>query len=148
MLLLREPDHVIVQASENAASFLGLPQGIIGQRLDSVEGDHAVKLRPHLRDTLRDVPRGIRCKLGPSREVFDCLIHRPDGGGLIIELERAGPSVDLSQYLQRDLQAIVAASSLRGLCDETARIFKALTGYHRVMIYRFDDQGHGEVFSE
>ena len=25
---------------------------------------------------------------------------------------------------------------------------RELTGYDRVMIYRFDDEGHGEVFSE
>ena len=27
-------------------------------------------------------------------------------------------------------------------------MFRDLTGYDRVMIYRFDDEGHGEVFSE
>ena len=32
MLLLREPDQMIVQASENAASFLGLQHDIIGRR--------------------------------------------------------------------------------------------------------------------
>ena len=42
----------------------------------------------------------------------------------------------------------MAAASLRALCDETARVFKSLTDYDRVMVYRFDDQGHGEVFSE
>jgi light-regulated signal transduction histidine kinase (bacteriophytochrome) len=46
------------------------------------------------------------------------------------------------------LHTIIEAASLRGLFDETARIFKALTGYDRVMVYRFDDQGHGEVLSE
>ena len=142
------PITIIVQASENAASFLGLQHNIIGRRLDEIEGDLARKLRPHLTDQLHDVPRGIRCHVGNPSYAFDCLIHRPNGGGLIIELERAGASVDLSRYLEQGLQTIIAAASLRTLCDETARIFKALTGYHRVMIYRFDDQGHGEVFSE
>ena len=104
-------------------------------------------MRPHLSDPLQDVPRGIRCHIGDPATAFDCLIHRPNGGGLIVELERAGASVDLSRYLEQGLQTIIAAS-LRSLCDETARIFKALTGYDRVMVYRFDDQGHGEVFSE
>jgi two-component system, chemotaxis family, sensor kinase Cph1 len=148
ILLLREPDQIIVQASENAASFLGLQHDIIGRRLDAIEGDLAKRLRPHLKDSLHDVPRGIRCHVGHPGHAFDCLIHRPNAGGLIIELERAGASVDLSRYLEQGLQTIIAATSLRTLCDETARIFRALTGYHRVMIYRFDDQGHGEVFSE
>ena len=42
----------------------------------------------------------------------------------------------------------MAAATLRALCDEAARIFKGLTGYDRVMVYRFDDEGHGEVLSE
>ena len=43
---------------------------------------------------------------------------------------------------------IITAGSLRALSDETARIFREMTGYDRVMVYRFDDQGHGEVLSE
>src|ERR1700759_2847826 len=63
ILLLREPDHIIVQASENAASFLGLPPEIVGQLLDAIEGDLAKKLTPHRKDSLHDVPRGVRCHL-------------------------------------------------------------------------------------
>ena len=64
LLLLREPDHVIVQASENAADFLGVSYDIIGQSLDAIEGDLAKTLAPHLRDRLEDLPRGIRCRVG------------------------------------------------------------------------------------
>jgi len=148
LLLLREPDHVIVQASENAADFLGVSYDIIGQSLDAIEGDLAKTLAPHLRDRLEDLPRGIRCRVGQPIRAFDCLVHRAQGGGLIIELERAGPSVDLSRHLEQGLQSIIGAASLRALCDETARIFKGLTGYDRVMVYRFDNEGHGEVYSE
>jgi chemotaxis family two-component system sensor kinase Cph1 len=143
VLLLREPDNVIVLASENAASFLGLHSDIIGTPLDTIEGDLAERLRPHLSDPLLDLPRGVRCHIGDPASAFDGLIHRPHGGGLIVELERAGASVDLSQHLQRGLQTVINAASLQSLCDETSRIFKALTGYDRVVVYRFDDQGHG-----
>ena len=46
------------------------------------------------------------------------------------------------------MQTILGASSLRALADETAAIFHALAGYDRVMVYRFDDEGHGEIISE
>ena len=72
------------------------------------------------------------------REPFGC---RP-------RLERAGPPVDLSRHLERALAPILRAASLPALCDETARIFRELTGYDRVMVYRFDEQGHGEVVAE
>lgn len=148
LLLVREADQVIVQASQNAASFLDIRGSLIGRSLDDIAGDLGERLRPHLTDSLYEIVRGVRCHVGRQRRPFDCLIHRPPGGGLIIELERAGPPVALSNHLENALQTIMAAAALRPLCDETARIFKALTGYDRVMVYRFDDEGHGEVLSE
>jgi chemotaxis family two-component system sensor kinase Cph1 len=145
---VRESDQTIVQGSDNAAAFLGLRGSVIGQRLNDVPGNLAERLQPHLRDDLHEIARGIRCEIGRPPRAFDCLIHRPRDGGLIIELEPAGPVIDLSHDLERALRAITAAASLPALCDETSRIFKTLTGYDRVMVYRFDNEGHGEVFSE
>ncbi len=148
LLLLREPGYTIAQCSQNAAGFLNLAGPLIGQSLDDIPGDLAERLRPHFSDPLDETGRGIRCHIGHDGRAYDCLIHRPLGGGLILELERAGPSVELSTTLEKSVQAIMAASGLRALSDEAARIFKSLTGYDRVMVYRFDDEGHGEVLSE
>ena len=150
MLLLREPDNVVVQASANAAAFLGAARPICsGRSLEEIPGDLAERLRPHLPDPLHEIVRGIRCHVGRPHDAFDCLIHRPPGGGLIIELERAGPAVDLSPPSgDRRCRRSWPPPPCAALCDETARIFKDLTGYDRVMVYRFDDEGHGEVFAE
>ena len=56
--------------------------------------------------------------------------------------------MDFTATVEGALQMALSASSVQVLCDESARLFKSLTGYDRVMIYRFDDEGHGEVFSE
>ena len=45
-------------------------------------------------------------------------------------------------------QRIVAAASLDALGVTTTEIVKRLTGYDRVMLYRFDELGHGEVLAE
>jgi two-component system, chemotaxis family, sensor kinase Cph1 len=148
LLVVREPDNVVVQASQNAAVFLALKDSVIGRPLEDIAGDLAERLRPHLRDPLHSIAPGIHCHIGNPPGAYDCLIHRPSGGGLVIELERAGSPVDLSQHLHKALQAIIAAPSLPALGDGISRIFKELTGYDRVMVYRFDDDGHGEVFSE
>jgi two-component system, chemotaxis family, sensor kinase Cph1 len=146
--VLREPDCVVIQTSENAPEFLGLKRDMLGRSLVEIEGNLAERIRPHLGDPLHQIPRAVRCQVGNNRSEFDVLVHRPIDGGVVIELEPAGPAVDLSVNVEKAVQTVLLASSLRALCDETARIFKDLTGYDRVMVYRFDEKGHGEVYSE
>ena len=147
LLVVSEPDHLIIQASANAADFLKLKQ-VIGVSLADLDGDLLFRILPHLDPTSQGMPIAVRCRIGSPSAEFDGLLHRPPAGGLIIELERAGPSVDLSRHIASALEKIRTASSLRALCDETANLFQDRTGYDRVMVYRFDDEGHGEVFSE
>lgn len=150
LLVLREPDLTVVQASANAAAFLGLPPGRLdGRALAEVAGDLAARIGPLLVDPLTAIATVVRCGIGAPAEPHDALVHRPAcGAGLVVELERAGPTLDLSRHVERALQAILAAWTMRGLCEEAARIFRDLTGYDRVMVYRFDDDGHGEVVAE
>ncbi len=147
LLVVSEPDHRVIQASANASAFLNLDK-IIGLSLADLDGDLLLRILPHLDPTSQGMPIAVRCRIGNPSSEYDSLLHRPPEGGLIIELERAGPSVELSRQIESALQKIRMASSVRALCDETATLFQDRTGYDRVMVYRFDDDGHGEVFSE
>ncbi len=147
LLVVSEPDHRVIQASANAAEFLRLKH-VIGMPLADLEGDLLLRILPHLDPTSQGMPIGVRCRIGNPCAEYVGLLHRPPAGGLVIELERAGPSVDLSKQIARALEAIRTASSLNGLCEDTATLFRERTGYDRVMVYRFDEEGHGEVFSE
>ncbi len=148
LLVVREPDHTIIQASLNAGEFLGLAGSPLGQPLAALPGDLAACLRPHLEAPLDRMPLALRCRIGRPAAAFDCLIHRPPRAGLVIELERAGPAVDLSQHVERGLKAILAAPSLATLFAQAARLFRDVTEYDRVMIYKFDEAGHGQVIAE
>lgn len=148
LLLVREPEYLIVQSSANAAAFLNSPDEILQRPLASLDGDIFERIEPYLKEPLHRLPISVRCSIGSSDQKCDCLLHRPPDGGLIIELEEAGRSVDFQTQIEEAIQAISTAISLQVLCDETAKLFKKLTGYDRVMVYRFDEEGHGEVFSE
>jgi light-regulated signal transduction histidine kinase (bacteriophytochrome) len=148
LLLVRDDDLAIVQASANAATFLGRAREILGESLDGLGGNLAPLVRSHLADDLTRIPVAIRCRVAGLDLDLDGSLHRPAGGGLIIELEVAEPTGDVSEFVCDALRSISAAPSLRSLCDETARIFKDLAGYDRVMVYRFDEEGHGEVYAE
>jgi light-regulated signal transduction histidine kinase (bacteriophytochrome) len=149
LLVVREPGLVVVQASANAAEFLGLSGGVLGRSLAELDTDLGQRIGARVA-TKMPKTRAVaaRCHIGPRRRPFDVLLHRPQDGGLVIELERAGPPVDHARAVEDALQRILGSLSVRVLCDEAARIFRELTGYDRVMVYRFDEAGHGEVFSE
>lgn len=149
LLLVREPDLEILLCSANATEITGSrPAPLVGQTLDRLGGDVAAQVRARLGESLNEIPAAVRCRLAGRDGDMDGLLHRPPGGGLIVELTDSGPRLDLSEFVCSALRAISATSSLRALCDESAAIFKDLVGYDRVMIYRFDEEGHGEVYSE
>ena len=148
LLLVSEPDLIIVLHSANAAEFLGLAEPLLHRPLSSIPGNLLDRLELQLDEALDGVPVAIRCRIGEQAAEFDVLVHRPQDGGLAIEFERSGRKVDLSGEVQTGLVAITASPSLEALCDETARLFGRIAGYDRVMVYRFDADGHGQVFSE
>jgi two-component system, chemotaxis family, sensor kinase Cph1 len=146
LLVVREPDNVIIQASANASAWLKVDP--IGRALSELDGNLLLQILPHLDGPLHSMPMAIRCRLGSPPRSFNCMIHRPTNGGLVIELEPTEAPANLGSALDSAFHRIALSSSLRGLCDEAATIFKEIAGYDRVMVYRFDDEGHGEVFSE
>ncbi len=148
LLVVREPELEVVQVSANASAFLGLGRSPLGCRLEALPGDLPARIRPRLGHPLHDIPSALRCRLGEPLRELDALFHRPPQGGLVIELEPAGPPVDTMAEVESGLQVVRTASSLQELCDETARLFRGIAGYDRAMVYRFDERGHGEVLSE
>jgi light-regulated signal transduction histidine kinase (bacteriophytochrome) len=150
LFVVRESDGLIVQAAANARDVLRLDHDPLGDRLDRINGNLAERLGLILvGGQLDEIPVAIQCSVGRPLLDFDGLVHRLTGGGLVIELEPAVPfPSNLTKSIEDGLQTVVTATSLRTLCDDAARLFRNLTGYDRVMAYRFDDEGHGEVIAE
>lgn len=145
LLVVREPELTIVQMSRNAPDLLGVKVQT-NKPLSSLGEGFITRIKPLLQQPLRTIPASFRCTLGDK--AFDGQMHRSSDGGLIIELEPAGVPLSLAGKLEAALRSIVAAPSISSLCEEAAAFFKGISGYDRVMVYRFDDKGHGEVFSE
>ncbi|EPS59844.1 phytochrome [Genlisea aurea] len=98
----------------------------------------------------------VHCKT--SGKPFYAIIHRVTGS-LILDFEPVMPlEVPVSaagalQSYKLAAKAIARLQSLPGgsmerLCDAMAREVFELTGYDRVMIYKFHDDDHGEVIAE
>ncbi|WP_064119319.1 ATP-binding protein [Pseudomonas fluorescens] len=153
LLTLSEPELVIIQVSANVETLLGrAPQSLIGQPLESLIGDaEAAQVREALlQPSLSDL-EPLRLRLNGT--AFEGLLHRHQGV-LILELEIhvenfqprnvAGNQTHLGRMLQR----LQAATTLQALYDISVKEIQAMTGYDRVLIYRFEEEGHGQVIAE
>ncbi|WP_424360947.1 GAF domain-containing protein [Methylocystis parvus] len=148
LLALREDDYAIAQESANAAAFLGMKGALRGLHPSKLGGDLWAQIEPYLVRQASAIPIALRCAAGARGEPLTALLHRAPSGEFVLEFERAGPIVDYTAAIQQSVDAILSSSSLRELCDVCATMFRELTGYDRVMVYRFDEEGHGEVFAE
>ena len=126
----------------------GLKSDVVGSSLKDLGGDLWRRVESWAAEEPTAIPVAVRCRLGDSNAPFNALLHHAGTGEFVVELERAGEPFDHSAEIQSALESVISATSLQGLCDESAHIFRRLTGYDRVMVYRFDEAGHGEVFSE
>ena len=85
-----------------------------------------------------------------ERILKNIIVHR-DGQRLLIEIEPASEFVQASRYQQFLSRAIARIQQIQeydNLFVETARVIRQVTGYDRVMVYRFDKDFNGEVIAE
>lgn len=84
-------------------------------------------------------------------ERFEAVCHR-SGGYLLVELDPAGERLLGGSQTLAELDAAVRgferAAGLPALCERAAIVFRNLSGFDRVMIYRFLDDEAGRVVAE
>jgi light-regulated signal transduction histidine kinase (bacteriophytochrome) len=149
LLVLRGPQLKVVKASSNLNAVTGIDADALGRPFADYDAPLAETILSLLKEEgLESMPQSLRSASGRSPYHFDVAVHRLESGDAIVELEPVRPGADLTGFIEQSFQSILSTLTLRDLCDETARVFKKLTGYDRVMVYRFDPDGHGEVFSE
>ena len=84
---------------------------------------------------------------------FDAILRREPGGVLLVELEIAYGERPFSfpntyQAVRSSVEELNQAATLTELYEVTARAVRDLTGFDRVMVYRYDEEYNGEVVAE
>lgn len=158
MLVVDEATWSVVQLSANVQPLLGLPaETLLGQPLNLLGGNLQPSIEALVRRNPLAEPEPVLAEVqqGP----VEGSLHRIEAGLLVLELEPLWPhepavetvATDadaLQQQLSASVDAFSKASSLPQLADAAARAYRELTGYDRVMVYRFDPDGHGKIISE
>jgi diguanylate cyclase (GGDEF)-like protein/PAS domain S-box-containing protein len=140
---------LVTHASANLAAILGRPvEAVLGGSLENAIGEAACR-------ALLDA--------GAAGGVAPEPVHSlslPDGGTLYLQAHRTGRHicVDIEPLRLEPLHPIFMArstvrtfehaASVVELCELAVQGLKVISGYDRVMAYRFCEDGHGEVIAE
>ncbi|KAJ8545359.1 hypothetical protein K7X08_017942 [Anisodus acutangulus] len=166
MVAIQEPTFKIIGYSENCFDMLGFKivepaklKGLIG-------GDARTLFTPSSGASLTKAMASREISLlnpiwvhsRSTHKPFYAILHRIDVG-IVIDLEPANssdPALLLAGAVQSQKLAVRSISRLQSLpggdigvlCDTAVEDVQKLTGYDRVMVYKFHDDNHGEVVSE
>lgn len=140
----------ILFCSENVNEYIQLSvSDILSKKAEAIFG-------PHIFDLFSEVPLESSISSHPylleiQSQKFSVLLHR-SGKNIILEAEphdqTPEPLADIYDQTSRFLSYMHQTSTLKELCDMVSREIRQITGYDRVMIYRFDEDYNGEVYAE
>jgi chemotaxis family two-component system sensor kinase Cph1 len=86
-------------------------------------------------------------KLSLNGNPYYLIIHRSEEN-YILEFEIATLQYDVQHIIGKSVAEILLNRSLNSLLEKAAAEVKRLIEYDRVMIYKFQEDGHGEVVAE
>jgi len=154
LFALSEPDLIVRQVSTNVSSFVGLSQeSIVGRSFGTVLGTQLFEaFQSRVMGEAGPWAATICLPVRNSAVEMQCITHRHDGV-LIAELEPIEGSHSLTQldfdaHIQLPLSRMRAASDIVELARVAASEVRRLSGFDRVMVYRFDQEWNGEVIAE
>ena len=152
LMTLSLPELHIQQISANVLSMLNQPaESLLNQPLAKLVGaQNAAAIKQASACDALDTPP---LELTLNGQPFEGLLHRAHDV-VVLELERKPDAIEAQstmnkvRRLSRLLQRLQAAQNLPALYDMCVTEIQAMTGYDRVLIYRFEEEGHGQVIAE
>ena len=158
VLVLEEPELKIAQVTTNCYYAFGIPaQEMIGKTLeelfDSFQFDIIQRgVTQENLDFINPTKMWVR-KNGDEYVIFDGVFHRNRDGILILELEPAEsqesiPFLSFYHLAKASINQLQDTASLKDFCQIIVHEVRKVTGFDRVMLYRFDEDDHGAVVAE
>jgi diguanylate cyclase (GGDEF)-like protein len=153
LIAARAADLHIVYISENSEDFLRVtPAAALAMTLEELLGEEPVRTIRGVIDREQYTPCEALTLSLPSRNGvrFDVLPHAL-GGLIYVELEISSGEQQwevISNRMQLILGSLRRQQTIEEICESAVKHVRSLAGYDRVMVYRFDRDGHGEVIAE
>ena len=155
LLAVAEENYQIVQVSLNTDEMLGIePEELLNKPLRDLLGEEQVTAvwRCLAEDFDRVNPLPIKIDRDGKTLSFDGIVHR-NNKMVILELEPSQPSeaVDFFNFyklVKSPVSKLQNTNTLDELCNAIVKEVKRITGFDRVMVYRFEEEGAGTVIAE
>ena len=140
---------LVTHASANLAAILGRPvEAVLGRSLENAIGESACRVLLDARTSGALTPEHVHSLPLPDGGVLNLRAHRT-GRHICIDIEPQELEPTRPLFMARQVvTAFRHAASAIELCELAVEGLKALSGYDRVMAYRFLEDGHGEVIAE
>ncbi|ANK12653.1 HWE histidine kinase domain-containing protein [Erythrobacter neustonensis] len=152
-LIAADRDGRVVHLSVNVAELLGLER--LPEPGTPIAAIFSAGACAMIEDALygpaaTDLPaRRFGVDLTGENRLFDCALHRSDGLSVIeFEPHARGDFADHVSLIIPVIAQLETATGVAQLCDTAARLVRQMTGYDRVMVYRFHADDSGEVIAE
>ncbi|RYY97274.1 MAG: GAF domain-containing protein [Chitinophagaceae bacterium] len=150
-VLLGLDEALVVRfCSANCADAFGIaPAALLQRPLRELDAALAASVEAALaQPDPRDKPR----RHTAAGKSWDLFAGPTDDGHILVELECCSTATlnnaDLFDQTRDFIRHIERSRDLQELCARIATQVRAISGYDRVMIYRFDPDYNGEVFAE
>lgn len=158
LAVVREPDFAVRHVSANVVDLLGCSvETVLGRHLSALVGTEQAARIEQAASTFADLrqrnPIELVIDVAGEARPFDAILHRDPGRVLLVELEAAYGERPFSfpntyQAVRGSVEELNRAATLGELYDTAARAVRELTGFDRVMVYRYDADYNGEVVAE
>ncbi|MEC4985043.1 MAG: ATP-binding protein [Oscillatoria sp. PMC 1068.18] len=158
LLVLSEPELKILEVSKNTYQVFGIhPEAMLGKTLEELldpfqmERIQAGLLEENF-EFINPTKVWVK-KKGDEYGVFDSVFHRNSQGKIILELEPAVsqeniPFLSFYHLARTSINRLEETANLQEFCQVIVKEVRKVTGFDRVMLYKFDDDEHGAVIAE
>ncbi len=149
LLAIDPADGRIAFCSDNVAALLGLAAGPLGASVEDVLGAGSMERLADAVDgaSLEEITKLMTLA---TDQVMAFTTHRSDDL-IVVEIEapEAPDARDaLLHEVRRAVQRVEATDDAATACEAAVDEVRRITGYDRVMVYRFHEDEHGEVIAE
>jgi len=155
-LIVIDQNQIIRFYSENIYSYLKLPGiRLLGQPISSIEPIIGKNEPPYFINQLivfgrtNGFDQTNPFQTDIQGQAFHLIISQSEDYFLLeFEPSQSDLSLDIQKMVGRSISEMLADKNLQNLLNNTALQIKSIINYDRVMIYKFAEDGHGEVVAE